>query len=709
MLKKITLIGEQKKVLFLSPTNPIQIKGVAGSGKTTVALYRAKHLLETQANLFKETKIVIFTYNKTLAAYITAIKPYISGGYQKDSDEIKPQTPDGLNVQIINFHSWAYHFAGIQFDQTIMQGKQIQIIGLIINKLSSNSSNILEKSSEFFQEEISWMKGKLFQTKDEYLEAARTGRGTSDRVTKADKEVIWVVFERYNQELKRLGKVDFDDYAILALRKIENDSNFAPPYSHIIIDEAQDLNKAQILTISKLVDEQTNSLSIIADAAQRIFKSGFVWSEVGINVRGGRTIEFKKNYRNSVHIARAALSLLDKEQDKSEFTTVETAMKGGEKPKIGYYSDFLGQMESVNAQLKSLKSSNQLQNTVILHRSTSGVNKIKGYLDNNGYSTELVKSNLPVNYGSESIKICTMSSVKGLEFNNVFLLDLNDDIIPYPPGFIEADDEYHISTERRLLYTCMTRARNTLFLFSSDSSNSTRFLKEINPKLTDDISQKKTEVELFLTFKDSILKNNYSTVIPFRKENAWVLYNVIDKRFVSGTFKSYLRNKEYILCFDENNFCTLFKNEQKCCQFYWVQNINLHFKILDNNKIILWKSHPIYGRKYIESWKPILERVLDLSGNKISYEVSYEELTKFSNNIKNSKISYKDTSWNLYNGSLYYNYQQKLDKGNFEEIVVGKFYYGFALVENLIDVDPEFGVISEIIGFIDLYGNHYWE
>ena len=92
MLKKILLKGEQKRVLFLHPQNPIQIKGVAGSGKTTVALYRAKHLLETQANLFKETKIVIFTYNKTLANYIKAIKPYINGGYQKDSDEIKPKT-----------------------------------------------------------------------------------------------------------------------------------------------------------------------------------------------------------------------------------------------------------------------------------------------------------------------------------------------------------------------------------------------------------------------------------------------------------------------------------------------------------------------------------------------------------------------------------------------------------------------------------------
>lgn len=492
MLKKITLKGEQKKVLFLPPTNPIQIKGVAGSGKTTVALYRAKHLLETQANLFKETKIVIFTYNKTLAAYIKAIKPYINGGYQKDSDEIKPKTADGLNVQIINFHSWAYRFAGIQYNQTVMQWTQIEIIEDIISGLTSSTSNILDKSGEFFQEEISWMKGKLFKNKTEYLDAARTGRGTSDRVTKTDKEVIWVVYEKYNQELKNRGQVDFDDYAIIALNKIQNDPNFIPPYTHIIIDEAQDLNKAQILTISSLVDNETNSLSIIADAAQRIFKSGFVWSEVGINVRGGRTIEFKKNYRNTVHIAKAALSLLANEKDQTEFTQVETALTGGEKPKVAYYSDFDEQLNHLDNQLTILKDNNNLKSTVVLHRSTSGVKQIKAYLDANGYSTELVKSNLPVNYGSDSIKVCTMSSVKGLEFNNVIILDLNDDIIPYPPGFIEIDDEFHISTERRLLYTCMTRARNKLYLFSGDKDNPSRYLKEINSDLLDDISPKST-------------------------------------------------------------------------------------------------------------------------------------------------------------------------------------------------------------------------
>ncbi len=89
-LRPIILKGEQKRVLFLQVTEPIQIKGVAGSGKTTVALYRAKHLLDTQSNLFQEAKVAIFTYNKTLVKYINAITPQISGGYQQDSEEIRP-------------------------------------------------------------------------------------------------------------------------------------------------------------------------------------------------------------------------------------------------------------------------------------------------------------------------------------------------------------------------------------------------------------------------------------------------------------------------------------------------------------------------------------------------------------------------------------------------------------------------------------------
>ncbi len=505
MLKKITLKGEQKKVLFLPPTNPIQIKGVAGSGKTTVALYRAKHLVETQANLFQETKIVIFTYNKTLAAYINALKPFINGGYQKESDDIKPRTKDGLNVRIVNFHSWAFSFLeqnGIimrktEYEngrtktiwKTLLGYKQTQIINRCRIRYLSNS--FANKPTEFFEEEIAWIKGKLFKTKSEYIEAKRTGRGTSDRVTKDDKKIIWQIYTDYNKELEKMDKMDYDDYASKVIEIIDKKSDFNPPFTHIIIDEAQDLSKAQVLAISKLVSTETNSISLIADAAQRIYKSGFTWSEVGIEVRGGRTISFKKNYRNTIQIAQAANSLLEKETDKEDFTEIEFSVRNGDKPKLGIFSDTNEQQQELLAQLDLLKEKNQLSNTIVLNRTHYGVKQIDTFLKENSYQTELIKDNNYVNYDSDSVKICTMSSIKGLEFNSVFILDLNDDIIPSPTGFIDSDDDYHISTERRLLYTCMTRAENNLYLFSSDDYEPSRYLDEIDSELLEKISSKK--------------------------------------------------------------------------------------------------------------------------------------------------------------------------------------------------------------------------
>lgn len=478
MLKEIKLIGEQKKVLFLPSQNPIQIKGVAGSGKTTVALYRAKHLLETQSNLFQEAKIIIFTFNKTLAAYIKAVSPYISGGYKKDNDVIEPFSRKGLNVQIVNFHSWAYRFIGQRLNVVKSWDIKKVIEQIKIDLKNEETTKIINKSSDFFIEEISWIKGKLFENKQEYFDAKRSGRGNTDRVTNKDKVTIWKVYKKYNEYLKNENKVDFDDYAILSLNKINNNSNFVQPYTHIIIDEAQDLNKAQMLTISKLVSVDTNSISIIADAAQKIFKSGFTWNEVGLNVRGGRTIEFKKNYRNSFYIAKASASLLEHEKDKSEFTEIEISSKDGSKPMVGNFNNEDAEFKYIINQLDILKNNRSLSATIILSRTHDSIQYIKNHLMKNGFEIEEIKSSKSVDYDSDSIKLCTMSSVKGLEFNNVFIIDLNDNMIPLPSGFIDEEDEYHISTERKLLYTCMTRAKYNLFLLSSRKPS--RYLSELD-------------------------------------------------------------------------------------------------------------------------------------------------------------------------------------------------------------------------------------
>lgn len=97
--QSLKLIGEQKKVLLLPPKNAIQVKGVAGSGKTTVAIYRAKHLLQNYTDMFHKTSVVIFMYTNTLVGYVD----YLVGGINR-SDEFD-HSVDGITVT--NFHKWA--------------------------------------------------------------------------------------------------------------------------------------------------------------------------------------------------------------------------------------------------------------------------------------------------------------------------------------------------------------------------------------------------------------------------------------------------------------------------------------------------------------------------------------------------------------------------------------------------------------------------
>lgn len=63
--------------------------------------------------------------------------------------------------------------------------------------------------------------------------------------------------------------------------------------------------------------------------------------------------------------------------------------------------------------------------------------------------------------GQDAVVLSTLHSAKGLEFEEVFLPDLNEDVVPHRKAALEAD----LEEERRLLYVGMTRAKKRLHLF----------------------------------------------------------------------------------------------------------------------------------------------------------------------------------------------------------------------------------------------------
>ncbi len=169
--------------------------------------------------------------------------------------------------------------------------------------------------------------------------------------------------------------------------------------------------------------------------------------------------------------------------DPSEFTEAEPARKGGSKPTLGVFSNWIEESNYIIKQLKNIDYKSEP--TVLLHRDWRGMRKIHDFLSTNNIESEILNENSTINFVNGKIKICTLSSVKGLEFDNVLIVDVNDNVIPFPTGFEEEEDEIQISTERRLLYTSMTRARERLYLLSS--GNPSRYLSEIDKELVETV------------------------------------------------------------------------------------------------------------------------------------------------------------------------------------------------------------------------------
>ena len=89
------------------------------------------------------------------------------------------------------------------------------------------------------------------------------------------------------------------------------------------------------------------------------------------------------------------------------------------------------------------------------------------------------------------ISLMTVHSVKGLEFDNVFVIGLEEGIFPHINSLM---DNSEIEEERRLMYVAITRAREKLYLVNArmrtlygreQANPESRFVKEIDEKLLD--------------------------------------------------------------------------------------------------------------------------------------------------------------------------------------------------------------------------------
>jgi superfamily I DNA/RNA helicase/mRNA-degrading endonuclease RelE of RelBE toxin-antitoxin system len=471
----LNLTPEQASYVHIDASGPVLIKGVAGSGKTTIGLYRAQYLAELiaekRAMFDEETRVLVLTYTSTLAG---ALRELLVELYGEELESLHVQTFDGWTIQ--HLRQTLGHLDII--DKESRHDLAWEVLRELQERYPDNEF-LMKQDIYFFLEEIDQViYARNLQAMDEYQAVERVGRGQGlDR--ERHRPLVWHFFTRFRLRLQEMGKLDFADLPRLLL---ENPDSL-PAYDAIIIDEAQDLKPVQLQVAALLdsVNPDSHGLTLLADPAQSIYYKGIPWKEGGVNIRGGRTRTLAKNFRNSRQILAAARCIIDHCQTlqaQGEFIAPTSVNRDGPKPLLARYAHREQGVDFLIEEILQLCQSGQYRpgDVAILARQ-------KNSFDTLYIKDRLAKAHLPwVFFRSNKfqlleneVKLVTMHSAKGLEFPVVFIVDLLDGILPNRHSTSEPEK---LDQERKLLYVSMTRAAERLYLLYPRAHYS-RFIRDI--------------------------------------------------------------------------------------------------------------------------------------------------------------------------------------------------------------------------------------
>ncbi len=434
-------IKKQREVLYMPATGHSAVLGTAGSGKTTLALYRAAYLSEP--SMPHTGRTLLLTFNKALVTYLNYLKP-----------------AELTNVQIETYHTFARGYLNYR-------GKMPQRNGVctpelresLIDKAVKNIVPQTDRPLEFFMDEIQWMLSHgICDDEDTYINAKRVGRiGT--RITKKSRPVMFQILQEYLKLRRETGRLyDWDDIALYVRRELENDTS-QRFYTHIIVDEGQDFSPEMIRSLAAAIPKD-GSLSFFGDVAQQIYGQRMSWQSADMKIL--KVWEFKENYRNTQQIARLALAISNMPffRDIPDLVEPTSPKADGPLPTIAkcknqqHQIDVAIQVAEANAKTKSVAIlvKNRQQERFFQNRLTGAYRlhrKLNRWNDGAG-----------IFHG-------TYHSAKGLEFDMVILPFLDDDNLPDKNYIASHNEDDALIHDGRLIYVATTRARKELLLIHS--------------------------------------------------------------------------------------------------------------------------------------------------------------------------------------------------------------------------------------------------
>jgi len=457
---RVFLHPSQRHLVTSDWNGPVRVLGGAGTGKTVVAIHRAKWLVE---NVFtnEHDKILFTTFTRNLAADIKEnLGKICSEKFMR-------------RIEIVNLDRWVSGFLRKnKYMYDIDYGDRTKPLW---DKAITLAPSEVGLSDNFYREE--WervIQPQSITSFQEYLKASRVGRGT--RLTRKQRKSIWTVFEEYRLLLNENNLCEIED-AMRDACALIRDKGDVLPYKAVIVDEAQDMSVQAFKLIRQLIPagDRKNDLFIAGDAHQRIYRHKIVLGQCGINILG-RGKRLKINYRTTEENRHWAESLLKdiKFDDLDGGLDDQKGYKSlihGVAPTIKYATSFQNEIEFITQYLERIKKKyGSLNEICLVARTHDLLKQYEGALKFKGLDTYFIKRSEAENRRKEGIRLATMHRVKGLEFDRVIIAGVNNGIVPLENNWDKTDDKIirqaSETQERALLYVAATRAKKEVIVTS---------------------------------------------------------------------------------------------------------------------------------------------------------------------------------------------------------------------------------------------------
>lgn len=472
-----TIQKEQNEIIRQSPFGNVLVQGVAGSGKTTVAMHRISYMLYNYKERFMSNEFCIIGGNDLLLSYIASGLPeldipdikqkrmdvmlthLLGKEWKKTKQKVIPPTKDAAVRSKMNFMLELEIYL-MKLREKYVPTKEVRDPALGTLLTQSNNERLIGENPEFSATKLLMVLDERLKTRikflcpdgeKEYL-AKKLKQYKDYYKDRTPKESIYGIYAEFLRQYNELhpGVLDmaehnanatdnkYDVYDIAALlmvqyritRKKEDEE-----FGQIFIDEAQDFGMVVYYALKRVLPKCF--FTIMGDVSQNInFDTGMNdWEDMRKWMLTGEKDCFRllsKSYRNTIEISEYAGKILER----ASFGRykIDPVIRHGipVQKKHGLTEDAM--YDEVTAIAKSAKEKGY-ETVAVICKDEQTAEFVSKWMD-------------------EDIKVLPISLTKGLEFDAVVLWDL--------------DPETEVSqSQAKLFYVASTRALHELHVLTS--------------------------------------------------------------------------------------------------------------------------------------------------------------------------------------------------------------------------------------------------